>query len=254
MSSKPAFSPPATLPQPLPKINYSFLKENALRNKLAELGIPYHGARKLLQERHSEWMTIWNANADANQPRCKNELLADLASWERAHLKPSNQPVKAQWSDDQWKNRHEDQFETLIAEAKAKAEAKAEAAKKKEEENTTKETPQQGVNRGFSLVGGAGGHSEQLKGLSSMTEAQLITPIPTAPGPLVGVSNGPMTTMGPSLGFDIVVPHTSEQSLGQDPSRIGGDPRDFSSQNGKRKYNEIVGSSMAEAVRNGVYR
>lgn len=191
-------------------------------------------------------MTIWNANVDANQPRCKNELLADLACWERAHLKPSNQPAKAQWSDDQWKNRHGDQFETLIAEAQAKAKT----ANKKKEEDTAKEAPPKGVNQGSFLVGGAGGYSEQLKEVNSMPEAQSTTPIPAAPGSLAGVLNSPMTAIGPILGFDIVAPHTSEQSLGQD--RTGRDPRPSSSQNGKRKYDEIVGASIAEAVRNGL--
>lgn len=255
-NSKSASLTPPTLLQPLPKINYSFLKDNALRNKLAELGIPSHGARKLLQERHSEWMTIWNANVDANQPRRKNELLADLASWEKAHLRPSNQPAKAQWSDDQWKNKHEDQFGILIAEAKTRAAA----ARKKTEENAAKEVVQKGVANSFAEGVGAGacGSSEQSKDVNSMTEARSTKLlVPTAPGLSVdrlsnsGVS---MTTVESKLGFDMVASQMDGQWRGQDRSRINGDPPDLPSNSGKRKHNEIDGASLTGVVKNGIHK
>lgn len=257
LNSKHASSTPPTPTQPLPKITYSFLKDNALRNKLAELGIPSHGARKLLQERHSEWMTIWNANVDANQPRRKNELLADLASWERAHLRPSNQPAKAQWSDDQWKIKHEDQFDTLIADAKARAAT----AKRMKEDNATKEAAQRGTDGSTSLVGGAGAgfydSSEKLKDVNNTAEVQSTLPVQAVPKPSVEVLSDhavSMTMIEPYLGFDMVAPHMDERSWGQDPSRITADSRDFSSHNGKRKYNEIDGAPITEALQSGFHK
>lgn len=251
LSSKHTSSTPPTPPQPLPKINYSFLKDNALRNKLAELGIPSHGARKLLQERHSEWMTIWNANVDANQPRRKNELLADLASWERAHLRPSNQPAKAQWSDDQWKSKHEDQFDTLIADVKARAAA----AKKMKEDDTAKEAAQKRTNGSTYLVG-AGSHdsSEQLKDVNSTPEVQSTLPVQAVPKPSVSDHAVSMAMIEPYLGFDMVAPHKDEQSWDQDSTRITADSRDFSSHNGKRKYNEIDGAPIKEALQNEFHK
>lgn len=198
-------------------------------------------------------MTIWNANVDANQPRRKNELLTDLASWERAHLRPSNQPAKAQWSDNQWKNKHEDQFDTLIAEAKARA------ATAKKKADPSKEAAHKEVYRGTSFVEGTGtasrDYSEQLRDVNSMTETQSTTlPVEAVSGLSSVGTNGsgvPMTTMGPNVGFHIVTAQTDGRSWGQDSNRIGAD---FSTHNGKRKYNEIVGASITEAVKNGVHK
>ncbi|KAI2614211.1 DNA repair protein rad18 [Hypoxylon fragiforme] len=67
----------------LPAINYSMLREQLLRKKLVELGIPTGGSRQMLEKRHKEWTTIWNANCDSLQPRRKAELLQDLDIWER---------------------------------------------------------------------------------------------------------------------------------------------------------------------------
>lgn len=192
-------------------------------------------------------MTIWNANVDANQPRRKNELLADLTSWERAHLRPSNQPAKAQWSDDQWRNKHEDQFGTLIAEVKARAAA----AKKMKEVDAAKEAVQKG---GTSLVesAGAGSHDSSGKLKDVNNSASLVQIVPKPSVDVLSDHAVSMTTVKSNLGFDVVAPHMGEQSWGQDPSRISADSRDFSSHNGKRKYNEIDGALITEAVQNEV--
>ncbi|KAL1994980.1 hypothetical protein VTN49DRAFT_1167 [Thermomyces lanuginosus] len=70
-------------PERLPALNYALLKDNALRKKLRELGIPHWGPRQLLQRRHTEWMNLWNANCDARVPKSHAELLRDLDTWER---------------------------------------------------------------------------------------------------------------------------------------------------------------------------
>ncbi len=67
----------------LPKLSYSLLKETALRKKLAELGISTTGNKPLMERRHTEWVTLWNANCDSKNPRKKSDLLHDLDIWER---------------------------------------------------------------------------------------------------------------------------------------------------------------------------
>ncbi|KAA8904647.1 hypothetical protein FN846DRAFT_907678 [Sphaerosporella brunnea] len=106
----------------LPKLTYSMLKDKQLRQKLRELGISDAGSRKLLEERHTEWITIWNANADATYPKSKKEMLDALNSWERAHTRPANNKTKlADWSDDNWAAKNSDDFSSLIEKARANA-------------------------------------------------------------------------------------------------------------------------------------
>lgn len=86
MSRAARSNPCNTTEQPqerLPAINYSILKEPALRKKLRDLGIPEWGPRPLLQRRHTEWVNLWNANCDSEHPKRKRELLKELDIWER---------------------------------------------------------------------------------------------------------------------------------------------------------------------------
>ncbi|KAJ6068996.1 hypothetical protein N7499_010883 [Penicillium canescens] len=70
-------------PDRIPAINYSILKDNSLRKKLRDLGIPEWGPKPLLQRRHTEWMNLWNANCDSKNPKSKRVLLSELDIWER---------------------------------------------------------------------------------------------------------------------------------------------------------------------------
>jgi E3 ubiquitin-protein ligase RAD18 len=115
-------------PDRLPAVNYSMLKDQQLRKKLAELGISTTGDRKMLEKRHREWMTIWNANCDALHPRRKPDLLHDLNTWEntlgsRAPTSSRSINLGAQIKDkdfDQqaWSAKHESSFKDLIANAR----------------------------------------------------------------------------------------------------------------------------------------
>ena len=114
----------------LPSLSYSIFKEQALRKKLAELGISNQGPRPLLERRHKEWLTIWNANCDAAQPRRRAALLHDLDVWERtqggraptATLGRAAQTAAAIRDKDfdgaAWASRHGDSFKDLIADAR----------------------------------------------------------------------------------------------------------------------------------------
>lgn len=70
-------------PERLPALAYSMLRDTALRKKLSELGLSTHGSRQLLEKRHKEWITLWNANCDSSRPKKRSELLRDLDEWER---------------------------------------------------------------------------------------------------------------------------------------------------------------------------
>ncbi|CCC13563.1 hypothetical protein SMACR_07188 [Sordaria macrospora] len=74
---------PQKPPERLPALAYSMLRDTALRKKLSELGLSTHGSRQLLEKRHKEWITLWNANCDSSRPKKRSELLRDLDEWER---------------------------------------------------------------------------------------------------------------------------------------------------------------------------
>ncbi|KIW00425.1 DNA repair protein rad18 [Verruconis gallopava] len=112
----------------LPHLNYSLLKDTALRKKLQELGIPSWGNRQLLIRRHTQWVDIFNANSDSPRPRSNRELLRDLDVWERTqggHAPGQGQsgpaPVmRKDFDGNEWTGKHKSQFEDLVAQARAK--------------------------------------------------------------------------------------------------------------------------------------
>ncbi|KAK4159790.1 hypothetical protein QBC43DRAFT_381676 [Cladorrhinum sp. PSN259] len=129
--------PPA---QRLPALPYSMLKDTALRKKLSELGISTSGPRPILEKRHQEWVTLWNANCDSHQPKTRQELLHDLNVWEktigvRAPTSSKAVVVGQQIKDKDfdgkgWAVKHGTEFKDLIASARR---SKMLAQKKNEE-------------------------------------------------------------------------------------------------------------------------
>lgn len=72
-----------------------------------------------MQERHTEWKNLWNANIDSEYPKSKRELLRELDVWERAHTKPVNNKTKeTTWSDEAWGAKHGGDFKDLVEVAK----------------------------------------------------------------------------------------------------------------------------------------
>ncbi|GAB7338574.1 hypothetical protein MBLNU457_5316t1 [Dothideomycetes sp. NU457] len=126
---KPPSRPTSAQPQErLSQLNYSLLKDNPLRKKLQDLGIPNWGNRQLLIRRHVEWVNTWNANCDSDKPRTKRELLRDLDTWEHSqggHAKEtagSTNGLMAKDFDAQaYAKNHKDDFSRLIEEARKKA-------------------------------------------------------------------------------------------------------------------------------------
>jgi len=114
----------------LPAVNYSMLKDNALRKRLADLGLSTQGPRTVLESRHREFLTLWNANCDAVYPKRKAQLISDLESWERAQRTGGahrGTMVKDKEFDGvAWAQKHGDSFKDLVAEAlKSRAAAKS---------------------------------------------------------------------------------------------------------------------------------
>ncbi|KAI0596816.1 hypothetical protein F4775DRAFT_279816 [Biscogniauxia sp. FL1348] len=133
----------------LPALNYSSLKEAQLRKKMSDLGISTNGGRQMLERRHREWVTIWNANCDSLRPRRKPDLLHDLDVWERTHgtRAPTisrSAALGAQIRDKDfdgaaWAARHDSSFKDLIASARRN---RAQAQEKKENGEQADRTPE----------------------------------------------------------------------------------------------------------------
>ncbi|KAE8134412.1 hypothetical protein BDV38DRAFT_162864 [Aspergillus pseudotamarii] len=126
----PASRTPNKAPERLPTINYSLLKDNVLRKKLKDLGIPNWGPRPLLQRRHTEWMNLWNANCDSKAPKSKRELLQELDVWERtqggsAHpsAETAGSVMRKDFDATAWSTNHESDFKRLIANARKRSDA-----------------------------------------------------------------------------------------------------------------------------------
>jgi E3 ubiquitin-protein ligase RAD18 len=104
------------------------LKDTALRKKMGELGLSTAGSRQMLEKRHQEWITLWNANCDSAKPKRRSELMHDLEVWERtmgsrAPTMSRAANMGAQIKDKDfdgaaWATKHDTSFKDLIAKAR----------------------------------------------------------------------------------------------------------------------------------------
>ncbi|GJJ72743.1 E3 ubiquitin-protein ligase RAD18 [Entomortierella parvispora] len=72
-------------PKRIPKLTYSVLNDKQLRKKLSELGLAVHGDKQLMQKRHAEYVTIYNANCDSTRPLSEAQLRRNMEIWERTY-------------------------------------------------------------------------------------------------------------------------------------------------------------------------
>jgi len=115
-------------PERLPLLSYSMLNDTVLRKKVSQLGLSTFGSRQLLERRHKEYVTLWNANCDSAQPKSKFELMRDLQVWERtlggqAPTLSRAANLGAQIKDKDfdgaaWAVQHDSSFKDLIANAR----------------------------------------------------------------------------------------------------------------------------------------
>lgn len=132
--SKPSFSSPGPVKRPerLPVVNFSLIKDQALKKKLIDLGISAAGGREMMRKRLTEYTTIWNANCDAKYPRGTAQLKKDLDSWERTlgSRAPQLSALSAHIKDKDfdglaWGEEHKSSFNELIAKAREKIKNKS---------------------------------------------------------------------------------------------------------------------------------
>jgi E3 ubiquitin-protein ligase RAD18 len=140
---------PRNTPRPqdrISELNYSLLKDTAMRKKMDELGLPNFGSKQLMVRRHTEWVNLWNANCDSSNARSKRELLHDLDTWERTQggRAPVNNQgygiMRKDFDGNGWANRNKVDFKKLIADARRKtttAPASPEPAKDGEQPSST---------------------------------------------------------------------------------------------------------------------
>lgn len=99
---------------------YSFSK---LQELLRRLGIPSNGSKQQLEQRHRQWVTLWNANADSKYPESKSTLLNKLNKWEKNQTISKNAVKTDIKSIDsgEWVSKHQNDFSSLLAQARASA-------------------------------------------------------------------------------------------------------------------------------------
>jgi E3 ubiquitin-protein ligase RAD18 len=168
-TTRPAANNTAKPQERLSPLNYSIVKEAALRKRLQEIGISSVGPRQLLEKRHREWVMIWNANCDSARPKPKSKLLQDLDIWERtqggsAPCNSHSANLGAQIKDKEfdglgWAAKHSDSFKDLIANAR-KSRQNATGA--------TQEPPQEG--RGEPFTGSNVTPDQRLDAITSGQE------------------------------------------------------------------------------------
>ena len=122
----------------LPQLNYSLLKDTALRKKLSELGIPNGGPKDLLIRRHTEWVNLVNANCDSSKPKTKRELIQELESWDRTQGRQAlnnhnggagsaSSVMSKDFDGAAWASNHGNSFQSLVAQARRKGRPKVES-------------------------------------------------------------------------------------------------------------------------------
>ncbi len=179
------------------------LKDTALRKKMSELGLSASGARPLLEKRHQEWVTLWNANCDSAKPKKRSELMNDLDVWERTMggLAPTmsraaNMGAQIKHKDFDgaaWATKHGNSFKDLIAQARS---SRAQAGQKAAESST----------------GGASSHADPAQGSETVDNANYEPTLPTA-------SAAPTTT--PAVVDLTELPPSSQAELPDSPTGIG---------------------------------
>ncbi|KAG5355557.1 Postreplication repair E3 ubiquitin-protein ligase RAD18 [Yarrowia sp. C11] len=137
----------------IPRVNPASESLANLRLKLQDEGLSISGTRQALFRRYDEWVTLWNANVDNKTPRSKSEVRDDLRRWESTVAASENaQPVKTtikNIDDRQWVQKHKEDYDYLIEQARKsirkKQEEKQKELKEELEEQLKEETKEDKV-------------------------------------------------------------------------------------------------------------
>jgi len=153
-STRPSSRQSARPQERLAELNYSLLKDTAMRKKLEEIGIPTSGTKQLMVKRHTEWVNLWNANCDSSHPRTKRDLLQDLDTWERTQggRAPTvrgglaNDVMRKDFDGAAWSSKNKDDFSRLIADARRKKSNSASTSNPPKEEDVTEDALKPALN------------------------------------------------------------------------------------------------------------
>lgn len=106
------------------------MNPSQLRKKFKELGIPTEGSKDLMKRRHTEWVNLWNANCDSQNPKSRMQLLRELRIWEDTQgggsvmtIPDRNTVTGKEFDAAGWSANHNDDFKRLIASARRKTDA-----------------------------------------------------------------------------------------------------------------------------------
>ncbi|AQZ13751.1 RAD18 (YCR066W) [Zygosaccharomyces parabailii] len=70
----------------LPKVNFASMSVTQIKQKLASLDLPTHGAKQNMIARYNHYEILWNSNfCDSIDPLDESELRRQLISWEASH-------------------------------------------------------------------------------------------------------------------------------------------------------------------------
>lgn len=152
------------------ELNYSLLKETAMRKKMDELGLPSFGSKQLMVRRHTEWVNLWNANCDSSNARSKRDLLHDLDTWERTQggrAPTTNQGygiMRKDFDGNGWANKNKDDFSRLIADARRKKTTAPANAEPDHKEDKLSATPngEKGEDPNHSIISSTRAPDDQL--------------------------------------------------------------------------------------------
>ncbi|KZT52460.1 hypothetical protein CALCODRAFT_487103 [Calocera cornea HHB12733] len=113
-------SPP---PRPLAKVSYHTLSNKQVKGLLLDQGLPEAGDRKQWEQRHAQWITMYNANLDSSKPKAVELLRRDLDRWERLRVRDEKEKeARVSRVDSKgYEKSQDDHFAKLIAQARASA-------------------------------------------------------------------------------------------------------------------------------------
>lgn len=121
----------------LQRVNQASESIVSVRKRLQDEGLSTSGSKTALFRRYDEWVMLWNANVDNKTPKAKSDLKDDLRRWENTVIANENaQPAKMtikNIDDRQWVEKHKEDYDYLIEQARRSIKKKEEKEQDKSE-------------------------------------------------------------------------------------------------------------------------
>ncbi|EJU05522.1 hypothetical protein DACRYDRAFT_113608 [Dacryopinax primogenitus] len=117
-------SPP---PRPLAKVSYHTLSNKQVRMLLQTQGLAETGDRKQWEQRHAQWITLYNANLDSSKAKSTDQLKRDLDKWERLRARDEKEKEARMSRVDAkgYEKSQNEHFAKLIVQARASVQGKS---------------------------------------------------------------------------------------------------------------------------------